>query len=397
MCRGWENRKEYLCRCRNHTLNSSVGFQEGSVMTHIILITSPWFISLSCDAFTSACGDVCVDILGRNIYPFCSNRKQLVNHFPLIVNEFVNFIENKDDFLPLRPTGNFLSQPFDVFRLPVCSPQSTVQFQIALFSDRYVRCPGFRWYLWSCGCRRVNEAEWDAVDVHQIFDAVARSAVCMSDTMAFSSFDKQLAGDLPTLVSPTRATGMPFSVHFPLWTIRQVPRFFLSPCQFAQVCYGRQIPHLLHWNRAQFHQRNKIQQLAAKFLQLRRKPPRIWLSAMRCEAEVVEAIRSATASACERSILPLRKARMVVSGFSHGAAFWINNCKNLLLDILWTVARYLYHIFACKWMRSSEYRYQYFVHRVDFSFTILPYLTVYAGWSVSFHLFSGDEKPNCIF
>ena len=39
------------------------------------------------------------------------------------------------------------------------------------------------------------------------------------------------------------------------------------------------------------------------------KLPRIWFNAIRCAAADVEAMRSATASACDRSILPLRKAR----------------------------------------------------------------------------------------
>ena len=55
-------------------------------------------------------------------------------------------------------------------------------------------------------------------------------------------------------------------------------------------------------------------------------PPRIWFMAMRCCEALDDAIRSATASACVRSILPLRKARCVNSpGCARRHPFSINS------------------------------------------------------------------------
>ena len=53
--------------------------------------------------------------------------------------------------------------------------------------------------------------------------------------------------------------------------------------------------------------------------------------AMLCDALLVEAMRSATASACERSSLPLRKARWVYSpGRAARAPFWMRRLSTLL-------------------------------------------------------------------
>ena len=57
-------------------------------------------------------------------------------------------------------------------------------------------------------------------------------------------------------------------------------------------------------------------------------PPRIWFSATRCDAAPVEAIRSATASACDKSILPFRKARCVNSpGAAKRAPLAMSFCR----------------------------------------------------------------------
>ncbi len=58
------------------------------------------------------------------------------------------------------------------------------------------------------------------------------------------------------------------------------------------------------------------------------KPPRICCIATLCALDDVDAIKSATASACDKSILPFIKARNVNSpGFARRAPFFVISCN----------------------------------------------------------------------
>ena len=134
--------------------------------------------------------------------------------------------------------------------------------------------------------------------------------------MARSSFTSRLRRvDLPAFVSPIIATGMPFFTAFP--TLKECTRWAMM----LSIC----VASVHNWLRSANSTSSSLKSNSSSMREVKSnrrvlrarssllKPPRIWFIARRWVAAFEEAIRSATASAWLRSILPFRKARWVYS------------------------------------------------------------------------------------
>ena len=153
---------------------------------------------------------------------------------------------------------------------------------------------------------------------------VSRVVPCMSDTMARSSFSSLFSSvDLPTLVFPMMATGMPFFIACP------VSKEWASFCMCLSISSAMVSSSFLSanssssWSAKSSSSSRSDVSLSSFSLSCdscEENCHRSWLIAMWCVALFVAAIRSATASACERSIFPFRYALFVNSPGSAGRA-----------------------------------------------------------------------------
>ena len=139
----------------------------------------------------------------------------------------------------------------------------------------------------------------------------------ISLTMAFSSFNNAFNKvDLPALVSPIIATGTPFLMAFP--TLNESARRAMT-CSISLAISESSVRSAnsnSSWSlksSSSSIREVRCNSLSFKIDNSLLKPPRIWFIAIRCVADEEEAIRSATASAWLKSILPLRNARWVYS------------------------------------------------------------------------------------
>ncbi len=149
----------------------------------------------------------------------------------------------------------------------------------------------------------------------------------ISDTMALSSFNRTFNRvDFPTFGSPIIATGIPFFIAFPS---SKDPAIELN---VSRISFSRLFNRTLSANSTSSSLKSSSSSIKEiKFRSLSRNcriwfenPPLICLSATFREASEVDDIKSATASACERSSFPFRKALMVNSpGFANLAPDWI--------------------------------------------------------------------------
>ena len=144
----------------------------------------------------------------------------------------------------------------------------------------------------------------------------SRVVPCMSLTMARSSCSNWLSRvDLPTFGAPMMATGMPFLTALPVAkeSTRRVISFSTSVAM--SMSFWRSANSTSSSLKSSSSSSREVSSSNCVRSSARRllKPPRIWFIATRCMAVFCDAIRSATASAWLRSILPLRKARWVNS------------------------------------------------------------------------------------
>ena len=130
----------------------------------------------------------------------------------------------------------------------------------------------------------------------------------MSLTMAFSSWSSRLSKVLlPTLVLPTMATGTPCLMAFPVskeWA-RVLMRRSISSARARRSL--RSANSSSSWSlKSSSSSSNEVifNSFSRSRVSSLLKCPFNWLIAMWWVALLVEAIRSATASACDRSILP---------------------------------------------------------------------------------------------
>lgn len=145
---------------------------------------------------------------------------------------------------------------------------------------------------------------------------MSRVVPCMGDTMARSSPIRRLRRvDFPAFVSPMMATGIPFLMALP--TLNESARCFMCCLIWVANCF--RLARLANSTSSSLKSSSssirvvKWRSCERRLLSLLLKLPFIWFSASLCMPAEVEAIRSATASAWLRSILPLRKARWVNS------------------------------------------------------------------------------------
>ena len=150
----------------------------------------------------------------------------------------------------------------------------------------------------------------------KVSSITSRVVPAISETMALSSLSMAFSRvDLPTLGFPTMATGMPFFIAFPrlkvfaslsIWlmmVVIRVRRFERSANSTSSSLKSSSSSIRLV----------KVSSCSRRCSISFEKPPRIWFIASRWLALLVDEMRSATASACDRSNLPLRKARWVNS------------------------------------------------------------------------------------
>ena len=140
----------------------------------------------------------------------------------------------------------------------------------------------------------------------------SRVVPSMSDTMARSSFSKALSRVLfPTLVLPTMATGMPFLITLPREKEAHKREINVSIPMAILRSSDRSANSTSSSEKSSSSSNREVMCNSSirSFISSSENPPRIWLNAILWAAAEDEAIRSATASACERSILPFKKAR----------------------------------------------------------------------------------------
>ena len=149
-----------------------------------------------------------------------------------------------------------------------------------------------------------------------ISSTVSRVVPWISDTRARSSRRRRLRSvDFPAFVSPMIIVGIPFFMAFPLLNEsarRLMTCSIWSANATSWVRSANSTSSSLKSNSSSINETN-FNNRARKSANSRLNPPRIWFIATRCDAAEVEAIRSATASAWERSRRPLAKARRVNS------------------------------------------------------------------------------------
>ena len=140
---------------------------------------------------------------------------------------------------------------------------------------------------------------------------------CTSETIALSSCSKALSSvDFPTFVFPTIATGIPFFTAFPVLKLSARLMMWLS-ISCAKVSSSLLSANSSSsWSEKSSSSSRSDVSLSSFFLSspsLELKCPFSWLMASWCCARLVAAMMSATASACARSIFPLRYALRVYS------------------------------------------------------------------------------------
>ena len=161
---------------------------------------------------------------------------------------------------------------------------------------------------------------------------VSRVVPAMSLTMARSSRSSVLRRvDLPTFGLPAITTGMPFRKTLP----SSNERIKASNWPHKRLTRPRSCSRLANsTSSSEKSSSNSIRD--AKWMSSARrslifllKPPRICCKATRWAAAEPLAMRSATASACDRSNFPFRKARSVYSpGSANRAPCWQSACKS---------------------------------------------------------------------
>ena len=144
----------------------------------------------------------------------------------------------------------------------------------------------------------------------------SRVVPCMLLTSARSSCTRRLRSvDFPAFVSPTMATGMPFLMAFPTANdcVRRCISCFISCVRLLRrVRSANCTSSSLKSSSSSMSETNSSscsRSCASRWLNC----PRIWFIARRCAAADVAAMRSATASACDRSMRPDANARRVYS------------------------------------------------------------------------------------
>ena len=165
----------------------------------------------------------------------------------------------------------------------------------------------------------------------------------ISLTMAFSSPKSVLSRvDFPAFVSPMIATGVPFLMALPKLNERTKAVIFASICSAKAISSLRSANSNSSWSlKSSSSSMSEVmwRSWSRNWANSRLNPPLIWLSANRCCPAEVAAIKSATASAWLKSILPFIKALLVNSP---GSASWhpasIKACS------------------SCCWMKSEPWQ-----------------------------------------
>ena len=151
----------------------------------------------------------------------------------------------------------------------------------------------------------------------KVSSMTSRVVPCTSLTMARSSWSNALRSvDFPEFVLPTIATGRPFFNTFPVAKESARRCVTLSICAAMASSAERSANSKSSWSeKSNSSSSNEVRctNCSRNTPSCLLKSPRIWLIATWWLAAVVEAMTSATASACDKSILPLRKARCVNS------------------------------------------------------------------------------------
>ncbi|MNE37670.1 hypothetical protein D3C80_1315330 [compost metagenome] len=157
---------------------------------------------------------------------------------------------------------------------------------------------------------------------------VSRVVPAISETIALSSFNRAFNKvDLPTFGLPEITTGIPFLMALPKSNDLINLRRTLCMLLISAFNCGRLANSTSSSEKSSSNSINAAKSINCwrKALSSLEKPPLSWRKAILWEASVLLAIKSATASACERSNCPLRKARKVNSpGLAVLAPFFIN-------------------------------------------------------------------------
>ena len=146
---------------------------------------------------------------------------------------------------------------------------------------------------------------------------VSRVVPSISLTIARSSPTKALSNvDLPAFVGPTIATAIPFLMAFPARKDLTNRSKCWESCTLSADNSERSANSNSSWSAKSSSNSTRLVKCSSCSLSASNSvviPPLRWLSAKSFSAFVSDAIKSATASACVRSIFPLRKARCVNS------------------------------------------------------------------------------------
>ena len=138
----------------------------------------------------------------------------------------------------------------------------------------------------------------------------------ISETMALSSFKRAFNSvDLPTLGRPIIATGTPFFITLPTANesiSRFKTTFIFSSKELNFSLSANSTSSSPKSNSSSMREAKLISSSRNTFNSLEN-PPRIWCIATLCADSFSDEIRSATASACDKSIFPFEKARRVNS------------------------------------------------------------------------------------
>ena len=149
---------------------------------------------------------------------------------------------------------------------------------------------------------------------------VSRVVPRISLTIARSSPRRALSSvDLPALGAPTIATCTPCLIALPAWKVA-IRLLMVCAAEFSRaVSCERSANSSSSWSAKSSSSSSSevnVSSCSRSSAILPDTPPRNWLRATSFSAAEEAAIRSATASACARSIRPLRNARLVNSPLS---------------------------------------------------------------------------------
>jgi len=157
----------------------------------------------------------------------------------------------------------------------------------------------------------------------------SRVVPSISETMALSSFSRTLSKvDLPTLGRPTMATGTPVFITLPSWkeSFRLFTSSATSVTSFERAVLSANSTSSSLKSSSSSTREIKCSKRSRSSFIFFEKPPLICWIATSCAAFDSEAIKSATASAWDKSIFPFRKARWVYSpGFAGTAPLSISS------------------------------------------------------------------------